>query len=87
MLVFINDVVTTKKVDDKKNQLGGSIMKKKLLSVLLSAAMAASGLGISAQAKTLSEQVKTPKSVLVGDCNQDGTVDLSDLVSMQLYLL
>lgn len=61
--------------------------KKRIAALVLSAAMAASGLGISAQAKTLSEQVKTPKTVLVGDCNQDGTVDLSDLVSMQLYLL
>lgn len=61
--------------------------KKQIAALVLSAAMAASGLGISAQAKTLSEQVKTPKTVLVGDCNQDGTVDLSDLVSMQLYLL
>lgn len=61
--------------------------KKQIAALVLSAAMATSGLGISAQAKTLSEQVKTPKTVLVGDCNQDGTVDLSDLVSMQLYLL
>ena len=61
--------------------------KKRIAALVLSAAMATSGLGISAQAKTLSEQVKTPKTVLVGDCNQDGTVDLSDLVSMQLYLL
>ena len=51
--------------------------KKRIAALVLSAAMATSGLGISAQAKT----------VLVGDCNQDGTVDLSDLVSMQLYLL
>ena len=61
--------------------------KKRIAALVLSAAMAASGLEISAQAKSLLEQVKTPKTVLVGDCNQDGTVDLSDLVSMQLYLL
>lgn len=61
--------------------------KKRIAALVLSAAMATSGLEISAQAKSLLEQVKTPKTVLVGDCNQDGTVDLSDLVSMQLYLL
>ena len=45
--------------------------KKRIAALVLSAAMATSGLGISAQAKTLSEQVKTPKTVLVGDCNQE----------------
>lgn len=61
--------------------------KKRIAALVLSAAMATSGLGISAQAESLSERVQTTKTVLVGDCNEDGTVDLLDLVSMQLYLL
>lgn len=61
--------------------------KKQIAALVLSAAMATSGLGISAQAESLSERVQTTKTVLVGDCNEDGTVDLLDLVSMQLYLL
>lgn len=61
--------------------------KKQIAALVLSAAMATSGLGISARAESLSQRVQTTKTVLVGDCNEDGTVDLLDLVSMQLYLL